>query len=52
MYLQVKHEKKSKYTFGLDIQNQGHLELVLSNQEKDIEEDYMGSNMQNCRKKK
>nr|UNA62968.1 hypothetical protein RF1 [Leea guineensis] len=49
---QEEKESAGQVDLGSDVQNQGNLESVLSNQEKDIEGDYAGSDMQKRRKKK
>nr|YP_009240853.1 ycf1 protein [Diplopanax stachyanthus]AJO25203.1 ycf1 protein [Diplopanax stachyanthus] len=45
-------EPAGQRNLGLDVQNQGDLGSVLSNQQKDIEEDYSGSDMKKHKKKK
>lgn len=51
---QEEKESAGQVDLGSDVQNQGNLESVLSNHEKDIEEDYAGSDsdMQKRTKKK
>nr|YP_010928423.1 Ycf1 protein [Lafoensia glyptocarpa]WKK47386.1 Ycf1 protein [Lafoensia glyptocarpa] len=49
---QEEKESASRGNLESDAQNQENLGSVLSNQEKDIEEDYAGSNMKKRRKKK
>ena len=51
---QEEKESAGQVDLGSNVQNQGNLESVLSNHEKDIEEDYAGSDsdMQKRTKKK
>ena len=51
---QEEKESAGQVDLGSNVQNQGNLESVLSNHEKDIEEDYVGSDsdMQKRTKKK
>nr|YP_001294243.1 hypothetical chloroplast RF1 [Buxus microphylla]A6MM95.1 RecName: Full=Protein TIC 214; AltName: Full=Translocon at the inner envelope membrane of chloroplasts 214; Short=AtTIC214 [Buxus microphylla]ABQ45308.1 hypothetical chloroplast RF1 [Buxus microphylla]WEB60488.1 hypothetical chloroplast RF1 [Buxus sinica var. parvifolia] len=49
---QEEKETRGQGDLGSDAQNHGNLGYVLSNQQKDVEEDYAGSNIKKRRKKK